>query len=47
LDFRTNTGKATVHTIDGSRLQKLIHAEEAYRRAHLADREFSGEITLF
>jgi chemotaxis protein CheD len=47
LDFRTDTGKATVHTVDGSQLHKLIHAEEAYRRAHVVDRDYSGEITLF
>jgi chemotaxis protein CheD len=47
LHFKTNTGKATVRTVDGSRLPKLIHSEAAYWRSHLDDKDFSGEITLF
>jgi len=45
--FRTDSGKAFLHTVDGSELHKIIHAESAYRRQHLADRFQSGEITLF
>jgi chemotaxis protein CheD len=45
--FRTDSGRATVHTVDGSQLHKVVHAEEAYRRVHVTDRNYSGEITLF
>jgi len=47
LYFRTDTGKATVRTVDGSQLHKIIHAEETYRRTHSVDKDYSGEITLF
>ena len=45
--FRTDTGKAVLHSVDGSELPKIIHAENSYRHQHLADRHYSGEITLF
>jgi chemotaxis receptor (MCP) glutamine deamidase CheD len=45
--FRTDTGKVFLHSVDGSELPKIIHAENSYRRVHLADRHYSGEITLF
>lgn len=45
--FRTDTGKATVQTVDGSRLPKIIQAETAYCKPHSADKSFGGEITIF
>lgn len=45
--FRPDTGRATVRTVDGSRLSKIIHAETSYWRSHSADEYASGEITLF
>jgi len=45
--FHTDTGKATVHTVDGSSLPKIIDAENAYWRSAPPSRPFSGEITLF
>jgi len=45
--FKTDTGKATVRSVDGSQLPKIIHAEDYYLRSHLADRDITGEITLF
>jgi len=45
--FRTDTGKAVLHSVDGSQLPKIIHAENSYRHQHLADTDVSGEITLF
>lgn len=47
LYFRTDTGKATVHTVDGSSLPKLITAERSYWKPLSADKTFGGEITLF
>ena len=45
--FRTESGKATVHSVGGSRLAKIVNAENSYRRSHLADADFSGDVTLF
>jgi len=45
--FHTDTGKATVHTVDGSSLPKIIDAENAYWQSVPSGRPFSGEITLF
>jgi chemotaxis protein CheD len=45
--FETGSGKATIHSVDGLRLPKIVEAESAYRRTHLADKYMSGEITLF
>jgi chemotaxis protein CheD len=47
LYFHTDTGKVTVHTVDGSSLPKIIYAEGSYSKSPLWDRPFSGEITLF
>lgn len=47
LQFKTDTGKAVVRTVDGSRLSKLIRAETSYWHSHTADKDFSGEVTLF
>jgi chemotaxis receptor (MCP) glutamine deamidase CheD len=47
LFFRTDTGKATVHTVDGSNLPKIITAERSYWKPLSADKTFGGEITLF
>lgn len=47
LNFRTDTGKATVHTVDGSNLPRIVDAESSHsiapRFAALSD----AEITLF
>jgi len=45
--FRADTGKATVQTVDGSRLPKIVMAETAYCKPHPADKPFGGEITIF
>jgi chemotaxis receptor (MCP) glutamine deamidase CheD len=42
--FRTDTGKATVHTVDGSRLPSILSAEDDYR---CSKADLSGEVTLF
>jgi chemotaxis protein CheD len=47
LYFRTDTGKATVHTVDGSILPKIINAESSYSKTSFSGRSFGGEITLF
>ena len=47
LFFRTDTGKATVHTVDGSSLPKVIKAERSFFRKPATERDYSGEITLF
>jgi chemotaxis protein CheD len=47
VSFGTDTGKASVRSVDGSQLPKLIHAEDSYWRAHLADGYVSGEVTMF
>jgi len=47
LYFRTDTGKATVHTVDGSSLPKIIAAEVSYWKPPCPTRSYSGEITLF
>jgi chemotaxis protein CheD len=45
--FRTDTGKATVRTVDGSALPKIIDAEDSYWKSPLANKPYFGEITLF
>jgi chemotaxis protein CheD len=45
--FTTNSGRATVRTVDGSLLLRIIHAENFYWHSHLADASVEGEITLF
>jgi chemotaxis protein CheD len=47
VKFSTDTGTAVVHTVDGSRLPKIVHAEASYWRTHHADTYLSGDITLF
>jgi len=47
LFFRTDTGKATVHTVDGSILPKIINAEGNNCKKPATDRPYYGEITLF
>ncbi|MGB7986855.1 MAG: chemotaxis protein CheD [Terracidiphilus sp.] len=45
--FRTDTGKAIVHSVDGSYLPRVVSEEKSYEKAHLADVLYTGEITLF
>jgi chemotaxis protein CheD len=47
VSFRTDTGKAIVRTVDGSRLPAICKEEEAYRISHRAEEYISGEVTLF
>jgi|GEM_PF-354169 len=47
LYFHTDTGKATVHTVDGSNLPKIIDAEGSYSKLPCPDKPYYGEITLF
>jgi len=47
LYFRTNTGKATVHTVDGSSLPKIIDAEGSFSISPCPGKPNYGEITLF
>jgi chemotaxis protein CheD len=46
VTFRTDTGRATVHTVDGSRLPTILNAENDYRR-NFARAGSGGEVTLF
>jgi chemotaxis protein CheD len=45
--FETDSGKATVQSVDGSHLPKIVQVENSYRRTHHAGESLSGEITLF
>jgi chemotaxis protein CheD len=47
VNFRTDTGKATVHTVDGSNLPKILAAECSYAKPPCPIPPYSGEITLF
>jgi chemotaxis receptor (MCP) glutamine deamidase CheD len=47
VQFRTDTGKAKVGNVDGSRLQQILRDEISYTRAHSADIYYTGAITLF
>jgi chemotaxis receptor (MCP) glutamine deamidase CheD len=47
LYFHTDTGKATVHTVDGSSLPRIINAEGSYGKLPSPEKFFGGEITLF
>ncbi len=47
LYFRTDTGKATVQTVDGTSLPKIIKAESRYCKPSSADKSIGGEITIF
>jgi chemotaxis receptor (MCP) glutamine deamidase CheD len=46
VNFWTDTGKATVHTVDGSRLPTILSAEEDYR-CSFAKAGSGGQVTLF
>jgi chemotaxis receptor (MCP) glutamine deamidase CheD len=46
VNFRTDTGKATVHTVDGSRLPTILSAEEEFR-CTFAKADSGGQVTLF
>ena len=45
--FHTDTGKATVHTVDGSTLSKVIRAERSFKKSPSPVGPFDGEITIF
>lgn len=47
LYFHTDTGKASVHTVDGSRLPKIIDSEGRYCKPVPPGAAIGGEITLF
>jgi chemotaxis protein CheD len=47
VQFRTDTGKATVRNVNGSRLPQIMREEVSYKRVHSADIFYTGEITLF
>ena len=47
LYFRTDTGKASVHTVDGSTLPRIIGAKRSQLKPPVADRAFIGEIRLY
>jgi chemotaxis protein CheD len=46
VNFRTDTGQITVHTVDGSRLPLILSAENEYRNG-LAKRSSEGQVDLF
>ena len=45
--FRTDTAKATVHTVDGSSLPRIIDTESSYGNLSPFGDSYGGEITLF
>ena len=45
--FHTDTGKVTVHTVDGSDLPNVIEEERSYAKLPPPDRSFGDDITLF
>ena len=47
LYFHTDTSKATVRTVDGSRLPKVLDSERLFCRPIATNQPFYGEITLF
>lgn len=47
VQFRTDTGKAKVRHVDGSRMKQILRDEITYKRTHSADVFYTGEITLF
>jgi chemotaxis protein CheD len=47
LYFHTDTGKATVHTVDGSTLPKVLSAESSYWKSRSGLKSYSDDITLF
>jgi chemotaxis receptor (MCP) glutamine deamidase CheD len=46
VNFRTDTGKATVHTVDGSHLPAILSAEDVYTRG-TTKANSAESITLF
>jgi len=46
VNFRTDTGKITVHTVDGSRLPLILSTENDYRNG-LAKTGSGGQVDLF
>jgi chemotaxis protein CheD len=47
LYFHTDTGKAFVHTVDGSSLPKIIKSEKGYCKPIAGSKPIGGDITLF
>ena len=47
LYFRTDTGKATVHTVDGSSLPKILDAERSLWKPSVSGGVSVGEIKLY
>jgi len=47
LLFHTDTGKAYVHTVDGSSLPKIIKSEGCYCNSTTGSKSFGNDITLF
>jgi chemotaxis protein CheD len=47
LYFSTDTGKAIVQSVDGSRLPGVLQSEWMYIDSHCAAENFTGEATLF
>jgi hypothetical protein len=47
LYFQTDTGKATVHSVNGSALPKIINAEGSCFKPPTTNKQFGGEITLW
>ena len=47
LHFRTDTGKAIVHSVDGSRLPAILDAEDNFVACAAAGSLAAGEVTLF
>ena len=46
VNFRTDTGRITVHTVDGSSLPLILTAEQDYR-SRIARTGSVGEVDLF
>ena len=47
LYFHTDTGKVTVHTVDGSSLPRIIDIEGSWWKLPSTAESFGGEITIF
>lgn len=45
--FKTDSGKVTVHTVDGSALPKIIDSERQCSKPTAQRTDFGGDITLF
>ncbi len=46
VQFRTDTGKTTVHSVNGSRLATILNDEQAYL-GNVAKAGWGGEVTIF